>query len=434
MTPMNLAPDLPDPSMDDAARREFFKRTAPVEDVKFFMRAVGPLHPCYAEAGELLDALLLRKGKPSPETKRRYTILHEHWRGYARTSAVDHQEHLTRPADAEQKTAKLRTRKQRGGDFQTSRNPQWDTNERRHDEYFARFMTPEIDEDLRTLTPEALVAKYDARTLALAMTANRAIWSLERAAGNDDREHFDVLDDALRAAADARPDQTPVVPLVGAPENHDDRDACYLRYDDGGKKAHTKKTYLDPDGHEWVYFNGSSWWRCVPAASYDGPTITYAEHYAKLCGPSSSMLTYQNREVTPEEIMAAWEHDFIADQIRGIIEPGTTFTVRGKTYVFTGERGALVKAATAPKPQAPALTRSRRATATTTAPAIPTPAPATAALTPGQKAAATRRARLAGLIPGPQPTPVASTDDLAERRRAAARKAVETRRARQAAA
>lgn len=90
--------------LTDADIYAHYKRTAPVEDVRFFLRAVGPDHPLYGVALELLTDIIEQRGKHSKVTKARYLQLHADWRGYARTTLPDYQ-------DVRQEASARRTRR-----------------------------------------------------------------------------------------------------------------------------------------------------------------------------------------------------------------------------------------------------------------------------------------------------------------------------------
>lgn len=77
--------------MTDDELRAYYKRTAPAEDVRFFMRAVGEAHPLHWVAAALLDQIVANKGKHSKATRAAYLQLHAEWRGYARTTLPDYQ-------------------------------------------------------------------------------------------------------------------------------------------------------------------------------------------------------------------------------------------------------------------------------------------------------------------------------------------------------
>jgi len=100
----------------------------------------------------------------------------------------------------------------------------------------------------------------------------------------------------------------------------------------------------------------------------------------------------------------------------------------GKTEQFSGDRRKL-----AYRTYMGAVERLQPFDLETPVDAPAAAAPAPVALSPAQKAAQTRKLRAAGQAPAPAPKAPISDDERAAIRKEAARKAVETRRARQAA-
>jgi hypothetical protein len=79
-------------SLSDAQVIEYFKSTAPMKDVEFFLKC----HPTPAlaeQATELLALLRRQDGQPSVQTRREYARLHQAWREWrnaaARQPAID---------------------------------------------------------------------------------------------------------------------------------------------------------------------------------------------------------------------------------------------------------------------------------------------------------------------------------------------------------
>lgn len=67
---------------------EYFKSTAPMKDVEFFLKLPLP-EELRGEATDLLDLLRRQDGKPSFQTRTRYTLLHQHWREWAAQREAD---------------------------------------------------------------------------------------------------------------------------------------------------------------------------------------------------------------------------------------------------------------------------------------------------------------------------------------------------------
>lgn len=73
------APDAATVGMSDKEVHDYFKRTAPVEDVKFWLRLNLPT-PVHDACVELLQALDARKGKPTTDTKAAYRRIQQMYR------------------------------------------------------------------------------------------------------------------------------------------------------------------------------------------------------------------------------------------------------------------------------------------------------------------------------------------------------------------
>lgn len=87
-------------SMSEKELFAWYKRTAPVENVRFFLRVCQ--YPAVSlEAEDLLHRLLANKGRTSPELRRAYTLLHQHWR-----AASNEREKQEKPDAGNAKTAK----------------------------------------------------------------------------------------------------------------------------------------------------------------------------------------------------------------------------------------------------------------------------------------------------------------------------------------
>jgi len=68
-------------ALSETALRDYFKRIAPVETIRFSLRCNPPAH-VRARYEALLATLLARGGKPTAETKREYLRIQDLWRAH----------------------------------------------------------------------------------------------------------------------------------------------------------------------------------------------------------------------------------------------------------------------------------------------------------------------------------------------------------------